>query len=80
MTIHQGFVSKMRLLVIAAVIAQTIRHILRFEMLLFTKEKILGLKGTLIWSFCPVSLGPVILVGPRPHIVLTGDWEELCLC
>lgn len=46
MTIHQGFVSKMRLLVIAAVIAQTIRHILWFEMLLFTKEKILGLKGT----------------------------------
>lgn len=46
MTIHQGFVSKMRLLVIAAVIAQTIRHTLWFEMLLFTKEKILGLKGT----------------------------------
>lgn len=44
MTIHQGFASKMRLLVIAAVIAQTIGHILWFEMFLFTKY--LGLEGT----------------------------------
>lgn len=76
MTIHPGFASKMRLLVIAAVIAQTIGHILWFEMLLFTKEKILGLKGTPERShlvFLPCLSGASHSY--RSQITHSPDWE-----
>lgn len=78
MTIHQGFASKMRLLVIAAVIAQTIRHILWFEMFLFTKY--LGLEGTPERPHLdPTALLPCLSGTShscRPQIIHSPDWGQ----
>lgn len=80
---HQCFVNKMRLLEISAVIAQTSRYIQWLEMLLFRKEKYLGLKGSPKGlhlyppALLPCHIGTSHSAASGSHIVLTGDWDEM---